>query len=95
MQHYVDDDNDAALAVFDELLRRYPQSHIAHVMKGHIARRQGDNERARASYATALALLESGADRLYLSEGQPPPHVLEDSRANIMGMLRSTQTQAR
>jgi hypothetical protein len=95
MWHYVHDDYGAALASFDELLRRYPESHIAHVMKGNIALRQGDRDRARASYSAALVLLERGADRLYLTERNPPLHIVEEARENVRGMLRGVQRSIR
>jgi hypothetical protein len=95
MRQYVNDEYSQADETFDMLLRRYPQSHIAHVMKGNIALRLGQRERAVVSYNAALALLESGADQLFLTEGRPPAHALDEQRANLRGMIRTTQAAVR
>lgn len=65
------------------LLQRHPSSYEAHLIRGQIQVKMGRPDAAAQHFARALALLEPGADSLFIENSNPftIEHTIQDVRA--------------
>jgi hypothetical protein len=84
---YQHDDASAAQTASESLLRSYPSSAQAYQVKGEIARRSGRTQEAVAAFDRAVALIQSGADKLYLQHASP-----EAVEQTVRELTRSTDS---
>jgi hypothetical protein len=70
----------------EALLAAYPNSVLAYVMRAKLAEQQEDRAAAFAAYGTALTLIDSGADALYVAALKKHPgadNSIEDIRRSL------------
>jgi predicted RNA polymerase sigma factor len=84
---YEHDDASTAQAASESLLRLYPSSSQAYQIKGEIARRSGRTQEAAAAFDRAVALIQSGADKLYLQHAS-----LETVERTVQGLTRTSDS---
>ena len=84
---YEHDDASTAQAASESLLRLYPSSWQAYQIKGEIARRSGRTQEAVAAFDRAVALIQSGADKLYLQHAS-----LETVERKVQGLTRTSDS---